>query len=103
MAKVFPKDSDGVHEWLGEGRWCEIVGYTMKGEKIHWLYKCDTEFIPFRGAGPTVRTKIPHDLTASTMSYIPLEKYGELFVFWDEKPTEPYFKDGWPEWEIISE
>ena len=30
-----------------------------------------------------------------------IEDYGKRFVIWDEKPTEPYFKDGWPEWEVI--
>ena len=27
----------------------------------------------------------------------------ECIVFWDEKPAEPYFKDGWPEWEVLGE
>ena len=32
-----------------------------------------------------------------------IESYGKRFVIWDERPAEPYFKDGWPEWEVLGE
>ena len=99
MAKVYPKERNGVHEWLGEDRWCEVVAKKPTGEKVHYLYKCDVEIRPFKKAGPTIAAT-----KDGRLKYlIPINGYGEYIVVWDEKPVEPYFTDGWPELEVLGE
>lgn len=102
MAKVYSLESRG---FVGKRCWLEVVGYDLIigqdgeyeiGPKMHKLIECDVEFMPFL-RNPAFRVT---DAT-NRSSYIAMSAYGQHYVFWDEKPTEPYFKDGWPEWEVI--
>ena len=97
MARIFPKDNSGIKGWSGRDCWCESVSIGRGGEKRHLLYKCEDGFIPYYHTAPSVLVD-GHEYKSAGMT---MEEFGKSFVYWDEKPTEPYFKDGWPEWEEI--
>ena len=83
---VWAKWSPGL---VGKEMWVELVGRYGHGEKVHYLFNSEVDFLPLRKAGPTIKTN---------RTLCPIDACGECIVFWDAKPEEPYFKDGWPEW-----
>ena len=95
MAKVYARDDANL---FGFRKWVESIGINIAGRKIHTLFYVDVWHFPERADIVMAEGKRENKEFAIHML---MDKYGEYFVVWDEKPTEPYFKDGWPEWEII--
>ena len=93
FVKVWDKWCQGI---VGDNRWVEFVGDDGKGHNVHYLFKADIGIYP---SGRTIEMKNK----GVAVSLAPVEGVGEYFVFWDEKPAEPYFKDEWPEWEVLGE
>ena len=89
-AKVYALED---REFVGNRCWVEIVMGAGKG---HYLGEAEVEFVPLR-KNPSFSIGF-----SGGGMLIPQEKYGECYVFWDGKPEEPYFKDGWPEWREIT-
>lgn len=85
----------------GKPYWVEIADWEYQGKndegiywkKIHKLMRCTVE--DWHGNGILTLAQYP-DRCPSI--YVSCDRYRESFVFWGEKPAEPYFKDGWPEW-----
>ena len=94
--KVWDKWSS---ELVGRECWVEFIGNDGHGKNVHYLFRAEVGFLPLEKAGPTIETK----RNGRTVSLTPIDALGDCIVFWDEKPTEPYFKDGWPEWEVLGE
>lgn len=100
MAKVYDITD---RRYMHKECWYEGVGYTVGADrkingKLHWLFRCMVGPYPSETQAIVEVTQIP-DEKPSILTL--MDKYGEMFVFWDEKPNDPYFKEGWPEWEVI--
>ena len=102
-AKVYALDE---RKFVGKRCWFEMVGYMPEvskdgdigvGEKIHRLMEANIEFWPLK-KNPSFKIEFAD---GALTCYATMEKYGECYVFWDGKPEEPYFKEGWPEWTEI--
>ena len=97
MERVYPMEPG---ECVGEGRWVEAIYYESVGglEGIrHILMKCDVEFIPMEQS-PTFFCR---QANGGIKMYLPMVKYRRLYVIWEKKPTEPYFGENYPQWDII--
>ena len=111
MAKVYTENEfpkfypDEVRE-KAVPCWFEMVGWEgyekngdgTYGKRVHRLMRCTVE--DWNDNDILTIVKYPE---RSPSVYAIKERYGDLFVFWDDKPTEPYFKGGWPEWEELGE
>lgn len=82
---------------MGKEIWVEFAVDDGKGTLLHLLYKGEIGFLPLKKAGPTIEVRRDGRVACLT----PIDACGKCIVFWDEKPAEPYFKDGWPEWEVL--
>ena len=87
-AKVYALED---RKFVGKRCWVEMVACIpegLGGGRVHRLAEVEVEFIPLR-KNPSFRV----DFVEGGSMFIPQEKYGESYVFWDGEPDELYFKD----------
>lgn len=87
-------------DYDGKEAWCEVKRDFRDG------IGAKVEHILFRGEVELFQIdEVPFVRVCGAGSYMttPAEFETVDFVIWDEKPEEPYFKDGYPDWEIHGE
>jgi hypothetical protein len=81
--------------------WLEVIGKDGSGERRHYLvYSGRIVMSIFDSLGWGIQPLEIKSGEWSTLLYAPMDG-SQSNAVWFEKPTEPYFKDGWPEWEVI--
>lgn len=83
--------------------WLEVIGQDESGKKRHYLVysgRISTTMDFFDSLSCGIQPLKIESGEWSTLLYAPMDG-SQSNAVWFEKPTEPYFKDGWPEWEVI--
>ncbi len=89
MAKLcYASDMNGKEAWVETGV-VHFDGFRHKPE--HKLFHGIVSVFEFDG-WPYVRVTVNEE----DVMTMPAEMEREEFAVWDEKPTEPFFSDGWP-------